>query len=148
MSPHPLTSKRHKGPTTYKLKLVVFWLFSFYSISTEFSARTTAENKLVYEWQGSTRAALKSRPKEDQDRAAERARAYQAKYRAKHREDLRMWEAQRRVKVYIHRYGYKAYSEYAQAKVERKCRALEKRLAREGCDDHIGNAPDDTRITS
>ncbi|KAJ7086317.1 hypothetical protein C8R43DRAFT_1142433 [Mycena crocata] len=43
------------------------------------------------------RAELKSRPIEEQLEAAERARVHQATYREKHRNDLRVWEAQRRI---------------------------------------------------
>ncbi|KAJ7772556.1 hypothetical protein DFH07DRAFT_953022 [Mycena maculata] len=41
-------------------------------------------------------AELKTRSAEEQEFYAQRARAYQVRYRERHREDLRIWEAQRR----------------------------------------------------
>ncbi|KAJ7076267.1 hypothetical protein B0H15DRAFT_955791 [Mycena belliarum] len=71
-------------------------------------------------------AELKETPVEEQQRAVEQAKGYQAKYRAKNRWDLRIWEALRRLKIYEERYGPAACKEYNQARYERKLRARER----------------------
>ncbi|KAJ7441680.1 hypothetical protein B0H11DRAFT_1932861 [Mycena galericulata] len=82
------------------------------------------------------RAELKLRPLEEQALAAARARVHQATYRAKNRENLRYWEAQRRISsfgsIYKQKYGLEAYKSYAAAKRERRRRARAKRLAKAG----------------
>ncbi|KAJ7704197.1 hypothetical protein B0H16DRAFT_1482686 [Mycena metata] len=66
------------------------------------------------------RAALRCRPLPEQEAAAERERAYQAKYRAKNRNGVRLWEAQRRVDVYIAQFTEEGYSPYENAKRVRR----------------------------
>ncbi|KAJ7784910.1 hypothetical protein DFH07DRAFT_947984 [Mycena maculata] len=85
------------------------------------------------------RAELKTRSPEEQESHAARNRVYQARHREKqvfsffrHREDLRIWEAQRRVAVYKAKYGPEAYLEYARAKRERRRRARAQREAKLG----------------
>ncbi|KAJ7780806.1 hypothetical protein DFH07DRAFT_765295 [Mycena maculata] len=147
MPPPPLTSKHRKGLTSFELQSVIFHLQAL-ALNKWRVQRANHRREQARQRMARTRAALKLRPKEEQDLAAERARGYQAKSRAKHREDLRLWEAQRRIAVYKRRYGSEAYVQYAQAKHECKRRAMEKWRARVGYDDHIGNARDGGRITS
>ncbi|KAJ6506116.1 hypothetical protein DFH09DRAFT_1101445 [Mycena vulgaris] len=71
---------------------------------TEYSATTLARKR--------KRAELKARPREEQERAAERSRVYQATYREKNQSDLRIWEAQRRLANYQAKYGPEAYTSY------------------------------------
>ncbi|KAJ7123799.1 hypothetical protein C8R43DRAFT_1135850 [Mycena crocata] len=78
------------------------------------------------------RAELKQRPIAEQELAAQRSRQYQATYRARHREDLRKWEAQRRIELYQKRYGPTIASSYAKASRDRKRRARASKRAREG----------------
>ncbi|KAJ7024935.1 hypothetical protein C8F04DRAFT_1191980 [Mycena alexandri] len=95
------------------------------------------------------RAALRLRPTPEQEAAAERERAYQATYREKqvpffvsiaptqtqanrHRENLRLWEAQRRVDVYINTYGAEAYRAYTKARRDRRRQAKAKLRAKAG----------------
>ncbi|KAJ7830846.1 hypothetical protein B0H13DRAFT_1915744 [Mycena leptocephala] len=101
MHPPPLTSKYNTGLTEHELKLQrqavrrekarVPWpctciQFPHYLSSAD---ATPAHRR---------RAELKSRPLEEQEEAAKRARLHQATYRAKNRDDLRKWEAKRRIK--------------------------------------------------
>ncbi|KAJ7435119.1 hypothetical protein B0H11DRAFT_2257618 [Mycena galericulata] len=67
-------------------------------------------------------AELKTRPLAEQKLAAEHARAYQAKYCAKNREELRLWEAQRRMEIYKAKFGTEAYAAYLKARRERRRR--------------------------
>ncbi|KAJ7735253.1 hypothetical protein DFH07DRAFT_780049 [Mycena maculata] len=63
----------------------------------------------------------------------ENYRREQARLRmAKHWEDLRIWEAQRRVAVYKARHGAEAYAAYAKAKRERRRQARVKRDIKAG----------------
>ncbi|KAJ7044909.1 hypothetical protein C8F04DRAFT_1174651 [Mycena alexandri] len=71
------------------------------------------------------RAQLKSRPVEEQMAAAERARLHQATYREKNREELRDWEATRRVQ-----FGVEAYKAYEKQQSQRKRNAQERRIAK------------------
>ncbi|KAJ7152156.1 hypothetical protein C8R43DRAFT_1127238 [Mycena crocata] len=77
------------------------------------------------------RAELKSRPIEEQLEAAERARVHQATYREKHRNDLRVWEAQRRIALYKARFGPAAYAAYVRKNRERKRLRRAKQAAKE-----------------
>ncbi|KAJ7140435.1 hypothetical protein C8R46DRAFT_1046936 [Mycena filopes] len=85
------------------------------------------------------RAALRCAPQEDQDAAAERERVYQATYRERrvsylveNRSDLAIWEAQRRIDVYVSKHGKDAYLAYARAKRDRRRRAQAKQRAANG----------------
>ncbi|KAJ7097101.1 hypothetical protein B0H15DRAFT_945773 [Mycena belliarum] len=85
---------------------------------------------------------------EQQQLAAERDRQHQATYREKNREDLRIWEADRRAayaphsaltnncltapSVYEATYGPEAYTLYLKARRDRRRRARDKRRAKEG----------------
>ncbi|KAJ7454346.1 hypothetical protein B0H11DRAFT_2245002 [Mycena galericulata] len=62
------------------------------------------------------RAALKSRPIEEQQAAAARARQHQKTYRERHKADLAAWEALRRVKVYKEKFGIATYASFLRAK--------------------------------
>ncbi|KAJ7823663.1 hypothetical protein B0H13DRAFT_1919537 [Mycena leptocephala] len=82
MHPPPLTSKYNTGLTEHELKL-----------QRQAVRREKARVRMAMR-----RAELKSRPLEEQEEAAKRARLHQATYRAKNRDDLRKWEAKRRIK--------------------------------------------------
>ncbi|KAJ7480225.1 hypothetical protein B0H11DRAFT_2215008 [Mycena galericulata] len=131
MPPPPLKSKHQSGPTQYELEYAVPTHLTCLLTSTRprltgLNAKLFAERKPGSEWQ-----KLKLRPIEEQLAAAQRARAHQAAYRERHRNDLRVWEAQRRIAVYKAKFGVEAYAAYAKAKKERKRRAKEKRRATE-----------------
>ncbi|KAJ7176159.1 hypothetical protein C8R43DRAFT_942958 [Mycena crocata] len=113
---HPPMQSGYSGPSDYEVKL-----------QREADRREKARLRMAR-----NRAALKLRPIEEQERAAARSRQYQAVYRARHREDLRLWEAQRRVDLYKKRYGPAAYVAYAKARRERKRRARALQRARDG----------------
>ncbi|KAJ7469740.1 hypothetical protein B0H11DRAFT_2238185 [Mycena galericulata] len=115
MPPPPLKSKHESGPTQYEIE----------------TQRQAVRREKARVRMAKLRAELKLRPLEEQRAAAERARAYQAAYRERHRNDLRVWEAQRRIAVYKAKFGIEAYAAYAKAKKERKRRAKEKRRAME-----------------
>ncbi|KAJ6525811.1 hypothetical protein DFH09DRAFT_1328829 [Mycena vulgaris] len=72
------------------------------------------------EYELKKRAELKARPREEQERAAERSRVYQATDRKKNRSDLRIWEAQRRLANYQAKYSPEAYTSYDAARRERR----------------------------
>ncbi|KAJ7080882.1 hypothetical protein C8R43DRAFT_1143053 [Mycena crocata] len=120
MIPPPLKSKHQAGPTDYELK----------------QQRLDNRREKARLRMARKRAELKQRPLEEQQEAAERARLHQAAYREssanRHRNDLRLWEAQRRVEMYKKRFGPEAYHAYAKLKRDRKRRAREKKRAKEG----------------
>ncbi|KAJ7457542.1 hypothetical protein B0H11DRAFT_1925000 [Mycena galericulata] len=90
-----------------------------------------------------TRAALKLRPLEEQQAAAARSREYQKTYRERHRDDLRVWEAMRRVKAYKERFGVAAYAMFLKARRDCKRRKRQKAAAKEAYHDNSsGDAPD------
>ncbi|KAJ7439922.1 hypothetical protein B0H11DRAFT_2253464 [Mycena galericulata] len=115
MPPPPLKSKHQSGPTQYELE----------------TQRQAIRREKARVRMAKLRAELKLRPIEEQLAAAQRARAHQAAYRERHQNDLRVWEAQRRIAVYKAKFGVEAYAAYAKAKKERKRRAKEKRRATE-----------------
>ncbi|KAJ7493144.1 hypothetical protein B0H11DRAFT_2228472 [Mycena galericulata] len=115
-NPPPMKSKYVVGPTDHEL----------------FMARQAIRREKARIRMAKKRAELKLRPLEEQALAAARARVHQATYRAKNRENLRYWEAQRRISIYKQKYGLEAYKSYAAAKRERRRRARAKRLAKAG----------------
>ncbi|KAJ7766365.1 hypothetical protein DFH07DRAFT_769907 [Mycena maculata] len=125
--PPPMGSKRVVGPTHYEIQL-----------QRDASRWEKARLRMAKK-----RAELKLRPQEEQEAAAARAREHQT---ARHREDLRIWEAQRRVAVYKARYGLDAYKEYVAAKRERRRQARDKRRAMVGLS--VGKASDGREASS
>ncbi|KAJ7154958.1 hypothetical protein C8R43DRAFT_1126343 [Mycena crocata] len=111
--PPPMQSKYASGPSDHEIK----------------TQRRLERNEKSRLHMTRTRAELKSRPLEEQQRAAERARVHQATYRA--RNDLRVWEAQRRIALYKAKFGPAAYAAYSRTKRERKCRTRAKKAAKE-----------------
>ncbi|KAJ7117332.1 hypothetical protein C8R43DRAFT_960630 [Mycena crocata] len=111
----PMNSKHDSGPSDYEIK----------------AQRLQERNEKSRLRMARKRAELKTRPIEEQLLAAERDRAHQATYRERHRNDLRVWEAQRRIEVYKKRFGPAAYAAYSRAKRERKRRARAKKEAKE-----------------
>ncbi|KAJ6448366.1 hypothetical protein C8R45DRAFT_1115371 [Mycena sanguinolenta] len=96
------------------------------------------------------RAELKTRPPEEQAAAAARERQYQATYRERNRNDLRIWEANRRLAVYKAKHGPEAYTSYVKAQHVRRRNARAKRKAQEAYDsrDDHGAGRDDGRQAS
>ncbi|KAJ7343881.1 hypothetical protein DFH08DRAFT_810418 [Mycena albidolilacea] len=80
------------------------------------------------------RAELKSRSLEEQAAAAERERRYQATYRERNRNDLRIWEAHRRLAIYKAKHGPELYESYLKAQHNRRRRTRAKRKAKEPYD--------------
>ncbi|KAJ7093760.1 hypothetical protein C8R44DRAFT_890664 [Mycena epipterygia] len=110
MRPPPLVSKHSTGPTEFELR----------------AQRAAVRREKARVRMARKRAELKSRPIEEQMAAAERERGYQATYQERNREDLKIWERQRRIAVYQAKYGQEAYIAYAKAKRDRKRRAQDK----------------------
>ncbi|KAJ7337480.1 hypothetical protein DFH08DRAFT_812816 [Mycena albidolilacea] len=79
----------------------------------------------------SKRAEVKNLPLEEQQKVAERNKLYQARYRERHRQDLRIWEALRRREVYKAKFGPEAYAAWRKAKRDRKRRARAKLRGKE-----------------
>ncbi|KAJ7311564.1 hypothetical protein DFH08DRAFT_1087906 [Mycena albidolilacea] len=98
--PPPLTSTHAPGLTPLEIK-------------------RTERNEKARLRMARKRAELVFRPLEEQKLVAERAKIHQAKYRAKHREELRRGEAERRAALYKARYGPEACLLY-QARGKRK----------------------------
>ncbi|KAJ7173035.1 hypothetical protein C8R43DRAFT_944077 [Mycena crocata] len=113
--PPPMKSKYASGPSDYELK----------------AQRKLESNEKARLRMARKRAELKSRPIEEQLQAAERARVHQATYREKHRNDLRVWEAQRRIALYKARFGPAAYAAYVRKNRERKRLRRAKQAAKE-----------------
>ncbi|KAJ7797607.1 hypothetical protein B0H14DRAFT_2583571 [Mycena olivaceomarginata] len=114
----PMKSQYAATPTDYELKALRH-------------AERNEKARLRMARQLSKRAELKTRSIEEQQEAAERNKLYQARYREKHRQDLRAWEALRRREVYKAKFGPEAYGAWRQAKRDRKRRARAKQRAKE-----------------
>ncbi|KAJ6557480.1 hypothetical protein B0H19DRAFT_1070143 [Mycena capillaripes] len=111
-----MKSKYSRGPTEEELR----------------AQRHAARNEKARLRMARRRAELKTRPLEEQRAAAERAREYQARYREKHRDELRIWEAHRRIEVYKAKNGLRAFASYLKAKREQRRRRLAKKWTKEG----------------
>ncbi|KAJ7784197.1 hypothetical protein B0H16DRAFT_1446455 [Mycena metata] len=132
--PPPLTSKP-SGPTDHQLQV---------QRDKDREQREAQRREKARIRMAMKRAALRSRPKPEQEAAAQRERTYQATYREKqvslHRDDLRLWEAQRRVDVYIHQFGEEAYGAYVKARRARQSQARAKQRAKTGHFDNNSNS--------
>ncbi|KAJ7662244.1 hypothetical protein DFH06DRAFT_1296603 [Mycena polygramma] len=88
------------------------------------------------------RAELKTRSLEEQAAVAARSRGYQAIYREKNRESLRIQEVQRRVAKHVARFGSIPYAAAAQKKRQRAQNALELEGQQSSCNwgncQHLG----------
>ncbi|KAJ6561832.1 hypothetical protein B0H19DRAFT_1068555 [Mycena capillaripes] len=133
LPPPPLTAKHQCGPTEYELKYTLGpgLCGTVSQPYTGFSARRLAERKHA------RRSELKSRPLEEQATAAARARVHQATYHENHRDELRKWEAERRIETYKKKYGPEAYAAYVKQKHERKRLARQKRRAKEAYVEYV-----------
>ncbi|KAJ7477125.1 hypothetical protein B0H11DRAFT_2234602 [Mycena galericulata] len=129
--PPPLTSRHRTGLTDYEIQM-----------KRKEERREKARLRMAR-----IRAELKTRPLHEQELAAARARAYQATYRAKHRENLRLWEAERRIAVYKAKFGHEAYLAYVKARRDRKRRAYYKRMAKAGLSEEDAKAARRSRKT-
>ncbi|KAJ7741468.1 hypothetical protein DFH07DRAFT_965023 [Mycena maculata] len=110
--PPPMGSKRVVGPTHYEIQLQR-------DASRQEKARLRMANG-----QNSNSDLKKSKKRRRHALASTRQPIAP--------EDLRIWEAQRRVAVYKARYGLDAYKEYVAAKRERRQQARDKRRAMVG----------------
>ncbi|KAJ7900980.1 hypothetical protein B0H14DRAFT_2555784 [Mycena olivaceomarginata] len=121
----PMTAIHATGSTSHELKWAAIpWSYP-YPHSLSLSGLRDAQSGMRRHdctWCGtyfSKRAELKSRPLEEQQIAAECTKAYQATYREKHRNDLRLGEERRRIALYKARYGPDAYRLYLKARRQR-----------------------------
>ncbi|KAJ7303680.1 hypothetical protein DFH08DRAFT_825775 [Mycena albidolilacea] len=121
-APPPMKSQYSAGPTDYELKALQH---------AERNEKARLRMARSNSQQPRKRAELKTRSLEEQQEAAERNKVYQARYREKHRQDLRIWEALRRREVYKAKFGPEAYAAWRQAKRERRRRARAKLRAKE-----------------
>ncbi|KAJ6557789.1 hypothetical protein B0H19DRAFT_1070401 [Mycena capillaripes] len=116
MAHPPMKSKYSRGPTEEDLR----------------AQRHAARNEKACLRMARRHAELKTRPLEEQRATAERAREYQARYREKHRDELRIWEAHRRIEVYKAKHGLRAFASYLKSKRERRRKRLAKKWMKEG----------------
>ncbi|KAJ7169366.1 hypothetical protein C8R43DRAFT_1121239 [Mycena crocata] len=111
----PMKSKFITGPTAHEIQI----------------QRQAEQNEKARLRMAKYRAELKCRSWQEQELAAQRARVHQATYREKHRNDLRLWEAARRVELYKKRFGDRAYVLYARNLRAQSRRRRAKREAKE-----------------